>query len=100
MEATGVAMRDLPWMHKHTDGNINNLCWLQVLGICTHPHCKFIHEKGSDVNDNVVDKLCNKLDRGVCWVVKTQHVLSTNRGVSSPGRSGGECGSYGVRDAG
>jgi hypothetical protein len=75
LEAADVSLNNLPAMNKHMKEGRNQLCWLGVLGSCTQKDCKFVHEKGCDLDEGLIDELVSKIDKGVCWVVETIDTL-------------------------
>ena len=75
LEAADMTFNNLPAMNKHMIDGRNRLCWLGVLGACTAKDCKFVHEKGCDLDEGLIDELISKIDKGVCWVVETVTTL-------------------------
>jgi hypothetical protein len=75
LEAADLSLNDLPAMKKHMKGGRNQLCWLGALGACTQQDCRFVHEKGCDLDEGLIDELVSKIDKGVCWVVETVNQL-------------------------
>ena len=75
LEAADVSINDLPAMNKHVKGGRNQLCWLGALGACTQSGCRFVHEKGSNLDEAMIDELVSKIDKGVSWVVETVNSL-------------------------
>ena len=93
LNAINKTIQALPVITALVENGQSRICYLEVMGKCTHPHCAFIHVPGVELPYGFVSELCTTIKQGVDYVTRNgpaapQQRIKADPGNTTPGRKG------------
>ncbi len=78
MRGGNVSINDLPRLPKYQDSSGGStICWTNVLRGCRYKDCPFKPQGGhvarNDITDGFADAVCDKLGKGVMYIISQEH---------------------------
>ncbi len=70
LNAIGKNINALPVINSLLKEGKSDLCYLEVLGKCTHPKCIFAHVPGAELPIGFVNEICVTIKPGVEYVTR------------------------------
>ena len=70
LNAIDKTIQALPVITALMENGQSRLCYLEVMGKCTHPHCAFVHVLGVELPHGFVIELCTTIKPGVDYIMR------------------------------
>jgi hypothetical protein len=84
LNAIDKTIQALPVIMALMENGQSRLCYLEVMGKCTHPHCAFVHVPGVELPHGFVSKLCTTIKPEVDYVTRNGPAAPQRRIKADP----------------